>query len=184
MTDLRTSNHEDGDGRGFQFVSQTYTNDVLTEDVKGTATVGSRRQARRQADRARRARRLPARRDLPTVHLLKMIDAAEAGERVVERDVFDGSDGGDKVYRTTTVIGPARQRCRQRTGAVLGDTRRWPVTVSYFDPDGTGDQTPELHHLLRALGQRVSSDMTMDYGDFALSGQLRQYEALPETKCE
>ncbi len=41
VTDLRTSNHEDGDGRGFQFVSQTYTNDVLTEDVKGTAALGA-----------------------------------------------------------------------------------------------------------------------------------------------
>ena len=38
VTDLRTSSFEGGDGDRFQFLSQTYTNQVLTSEVKGTAS--------------------------------------------------------------------------------------------------------------------------------------------------
>ncbi len=113
-----------------------------------------------------------------------MIDAAEAGQRVVERDIFDGSDGGDTIYRTTTMIGTPRTGTATGPAAALGDTTRWPVTVSYFDPEGTGDQTPDYTISFDLWANGVSSDMTMDYGDFALTGTLRQYEALPETKCD
>lgn len=184
ITDLRTSNHEEIDGRGFQFLSQTFTNDVLIEDVKGTASIdGDNVLSVRLTGRDKPVQfAKPA--TFPTTHLLKMIDAAKAGEKVIERDVFDGSDGGDKIYRTTTVIGPMKTDAATGPGAALGAMPHWPVTVSYFDPDARSDQTPDYTISFKIWENGVSSDMTMDYGDFALSGRLTQYEPLPETSCE
>lgn len=182
VTDLRTSNHEDADGAHFQFVSQTYTNNVLTDDVKGTAakadgltvTLTGRDKPLKFPDAA----------IFPTAHLEAMIAAGKAGDRVLQKDIFDGSEGGDKVYRTTTVIGAERDDAATGAAAALGAMPHWPVTVSYFDPTATGDQTPDYTISFQLWENGVSTDLTMDYGDFALSGALTTYETLPPSDCD
>ncbi|BBE71559.1 cell envelope integrity EipB family protein [Oharaeibacter diazotrophicus] len=183
VTDLRTSNHEDADGAGFQFLSQTYTNQVLTEDVKGTAASADGKVTVELGGGAKPVT-FAGTTLFPTAHLLKVIEAAKGGASVVEQDVYDGSDGGGRAYRTTTLIGRESRDAAPGPAAKIGPVRHWPVTVSYFDPTATGDQTPEYTIAFQLWENGVSTDMTMDYGDFALAGRLMGYEALPEDKCD
>ena len=41
----------------------------------------------------------------PTEHMRRIIAAARAGKSVLELTVYDGSDNGEKLYNTLTVIG-------------------------------------------------------------------------------
>ena len=41
----------------------------------------------------------------PTQHMVRVIEAARAGKTILDFPVFDGSDTGEKVYDTLTVIG-------------------------------------------------------------------------------
>ncbi len=41
----------------------------------------------------------------PNDHTLRLLAAARAGQRIVEVKVYDGSDGGEKIYDTTAIIG-------------------------------------------------------------------------------
>lgn len=185
VTDLRTSNHEEGDGRGFQFLSQTYTNQVLTEDVKGTATRDAEGRISVRLDTGeKRTVQLDPGAIFPTDHLLHIIEAARTGKAVFGQDIYDGSEGGERIYRTTAIIGRELSDREAAPADRIGAVRRWPVTVSYFDPKAGGDQTPEYSISFHLWENGVSSDMLMDYGDFALKGRLASYEPLPETKCE
>lgn len=184
VTDLRTSNHEDAPGKTFQFLSQTYTNEVLTEDVKGKATRGDKGLEVELASPAPGKLAFNPSVIFPTDHLERIIEAAQRGDRVVGQDVYDGSDGGSKFYRTATIIGPAATGGGSVEEKKIGELRHWPVTVSYFDAAAGGDQTPEYSISFDLWENGVSSDMRMDYGDFSLSGKLARYEPLPETKCE
>ena len=183
VTDLRASTFEEPNFEGFQFITQTYNDQVLTEDVKGSAS--------RTADGVKVAIESPEKADLafpgpvsfPTEHLVKIIAAAETGASVLEQDVYDGSDGGGQSYQTTTIIGPARSAPPEGDEARIGDLRRWPVTVSYFDRAATGDRTPDYSIAFDLWENGVSTDMTMDYGDFALKGALAEYEELPASSC-
>ncbi|WP_237155100.1 cell envelope integrity EipB family protein [Oryzibacter oryziterrae] len=183
ITDLRTSNHESTDDKDFQFLSQTYTNQVLTEDVKGSAE--------RQDDTVAVSLNLPEKQDLkivkeatfPTAHLLKIIDAAEKGEKVLNLEVYDGSDGGTHVYKTSTIIGDERKTPPDPNEAPIGNMRRWPVTVSYFNSTETGDLTPDYSISFDLWENGVSTKMKLDYGDFVLKGDIGQFEALPVTAC-
>jgi hypothetical protein len=184
VTDLRSSSFEDAAGTAFQFLSQTYTNQVLTESVKGTAkrdaagTVAVELVTPKAA-----ALSFPDRPVFPTDHLRRIIEAAERGETILAQSVFDGSETGDKVYRTTTVIGPARTAPATGEDAQVGDLRRWPVSVAYFDATKAGDQTPDYAISFDLWENGVSTDLTMDYGDFALTGTLADYEVLPASGC-
>ncbi|WP_164076001.1 EipB family protein, partial [Stenotrophomonas maltophilia] len=73
----------------------------------------------------------------PTEHLRRIIDAARAGQPILEVKVYDGAETGVKLYNATAVIG---RRIEPGSGTVeeaARDSRlmglaRWPVTISYF----------------------------------------------------
>lgn len=108
----------------------------------------------------------------PTEHVRRLIAAALAGERLVTHAVFDGS-GEDALSNVTAVIGPPVE-------AEGGP--RWPVHLAYFgvrEADGTPDFS--IGFLLDAGG--VLHDISLDYGDFVLKGQLDRLERLPSPDC-
>jgi hypothetical protein len=183
VTDLRTSSFEAAAGDSYQFLSQTYSNRALTEEVKGSAA--------REGDALAVTLTLPKPAEVrleggplfPTQHLAAVIAAAESGRTVYEQSVYDGSDAGNKMYRTTAVIGSPRPATPTGTEAAIGTDRRWPVSIAYFAAKAEGDQVPEYAISFDLWDNGVSSDLTMDYGDFALSGSLTDFETLPQTPC-
>ena len=185
VTDLRTSSFEEGDGSGFQFLSQTYSNQVLTEEVKGSATRDANAMTLKLVSPNEVERTFSPPPIFPTDHLRKIIDAAVNGERIVAQEVFDGSEDGDTVHGTTAMIGPPRTAAPTPEDAIVGEElQRWPVSVAYFDAAAVGDQTPQYSIAFDLWENGVSTDLTMDYGDFALTGSLAEYRALPVSSCE
>ena len=193
VTDMRTTSFEDGDGRSFDFVNQNLVDSRSVEDTKGVA----RREAAgtRVAISSPQSKTLdiPAGARFPTEHMVALLDAAKAGKTVAEIDLFDGSEGGSRIFRTTVVIG------REQTGPddtsaepvaakapeLTAGLRRWPVDISYFDPSKSEtDSTPEYQLGFVLYENGVSRRLRLDYGDFALSGTLSTLEALPKGECK
>ena len=107
LSDLRSTTWEDGAAKNYRFNSQNYLNEKLVDTVDGQAE----RQAdddRRHADQAEEASfDLEAAIVFPTEHMRRIIEAARAGKTILEFPVYDGSETGEKVYNTLTVIGRA-----------------------------------------------------------------------------
>lgn len=184
VTDLRTSTFESGAGDSFDFLSQTFTNQVLTDEVKGAAVRGERGIDVELVSPAEAKVAFGSDVIFPTEHLLKVIAAAEKGETVLAGEVFDGSETGDKTFTTSTIIGDPMTAAPEGPAAAIGSTRRWPVTVAYFDSTQGGDLTPDYSIGFDLFDNGVSADLRMDYGDFALQGDLTHFEALPAAPCE
>ena len=98
--------------------------------------------------------------------------------------VYDGSDTGKKVFATFTVIGKQASAPTPETAfaATLGEIRRWPVTVSYFD-EAAKDAPPEYILSFDLYENGVSGSLKLDYGSFALTAKLRKLEMLPTPSC-
>ncbi|MCM5560040.1 EipB family protein [Pleomorphomonas sp. JP5] len=183
ITDLRNRNFESGDGRSFDFRSQTFVNEVQTEDVNGAAV--------RDGDKVDVKLKLTEDAEFtidkpvmfPTAQLIKTIAEAEKGTTVFSDDIYDGSDGGQHVFHTSTVIGSPRTTPPDESEKAIGNFRRWPVTVSYFGTEAGGDQPPDYSISFDLWENGVSSKMRLDYGDFVLSGKIVHLELLPETAC-
>jgi hypothetical protein len=188
--DVRTATFEAPDGRSMRFRTDSQMEGVRSDNVDGDASV--------QADGALSVQlRQPRRETLtirgepifPTEHLKRVIAAARAGQPSLSVKVFDGSDDGRKVYDTLAMIGrriepggraeleaPARQE-------PLASLPRWPITISYFTA-GSGDQTPAYVISFELYENGISRALRIDYGDFALRGDLQQLELLPATTCQ
>ena len=118
----------------------------------------------------------------PTEHLMRIVAAAKAGQRIVAAKVFDGSDDGKKVFDTTTIIGrpitgPASDVPLQRN-ATMAAMPRWPVTISYFDP-GKKDEGPSYTLAFELYENGISRALAFDYGDFSLGGEMTSLDLLP-----
>ncbi len=121
----------------------------------------------------------------PTEHLIRIIAAAKAGQRMVDANVFDGSDDGKKIYDTTTIIGrpitgPAKDAALVHLQA-MSSMPRWPVTISYFDA-GKKDEGPAYTLTFELYENGISRALRFDYGDFTLGGTMTSLELLPQAK--
>jgi len=190
LSDLRTTTWEDGNAKKLIFKSQNYVNQQPDTTVDG--------QAERTEDKIKVTLTQPQGKtfDLasatafPTEHMRRIIAAARAGKSILELPVYDGSDTGEKLYNTLTVIGqeiPSNQRVPTDAAAgnqVLANLKRWPVTVTYFDKTdkNAGDQSPAYSIKFELYENGVSRALVLDYNDFAISGELTSLD-LKEVKA-
>jgi len=190
LSDLRSTTWEDGASKNFIFKSQNYVNETLIDSVDG--------QAERQRDKVAVSLKEPAAKTFdvqagtvfPTDHMRRIIEAAHENKNILELPVYDGSEKGEKVYNTLTVIGPAiAPNERMPTDAAarepaLAALKRWPVTVSYFDRTARDDQAPIYSIRFEVYENGVSRALMLDYNDFAISGELTSIELRNSTPCK
>ncbi len=190
LSDLRSNTWEDGAAKNFHFQSQNYMNERLIDQVDGQAVretgdiavaLTKPKDAKLNLDRSI---------VFPTEHVRRIIEAARAGKTILEFPVYDGSEKGEKIYNTLTVIGrmiPPTERVPTDAAAgqqALAGLGRWPVTVSYFDrAANTGEQTPVYAITFELYENGISRALLLDYNDFAISGELKSLEIRDVKPC-
>ena len=191
LSDLRSTTWEDGAAKKFIYKSQNYMNETLIDSVDG--------HAEREADKVTvnltkpvdKSFDLEAAMALPTDHMRRIIEAARADKSILEVPIYDGSDKGEKVYNTLTVIGRViapNERVPTDAAAgkeALAGLKRWPITVSYFDKNAkSGDQAPVYSIKFELYENGVSRALMLDYNDFAISGELTAIEIRDSKPCK
>jgi envelope integrity protein B len=193
ITDLRSSSWEEGSGRRFRFNSTQFRDERPTE-----ATAGDAARANAADDvkveltkPAKKGLSLSARVYFPVQHSIALLQAAKEGKTTFRADLYDGSEKGDKVYDTVSVIGRLRppgtnkRLPRVKDVEALDQLRAWPVAIGYFEPGSDKiDALPvyELSFLFFENG--VSRKLFIDYGEFAIQGELKEITFLAPAKCE
>lgn len=192
-SDIRTSSWEDAKGSRLRFNSTQYQNDNVVEASQGDA----RRESSNKGvavdlfKPATKTAKLPGQVTFPMQHAKQMIVAAQAGKSYVTADLYDGSEKGEKFYITTAFIGkrvePGSKKmpAAVKAGEKLDMLPSWPVSISYFEPGADKvDSAPSYELSFRYYSNGVTSSLKIDYGDFALKGELSSIEFLPNTNCD
>jgi hypothetical protein len=190
-SDLRSATWEDGSAKNFRFKNQNFVNQELKDEVDGTA---SRNDDGSLLVKLGKSKAGPLKFGgpilLPTEQIVKIIQAGEHGNHFLEARVFDGSPDGKKAYQTLSVIGGVRTGDNADVEEAvrvpaLTKLKRFPVTVSYFDKEKEkGEQTPAYTLAFELYENGVSRALRLDYGNFALRGELKSIEFFKPTPCE
>lgn len=193
VTDLRSSTWEQGDGRQFRFNSTEYQDEKLNESARGTAVRNKEKQGVTVKLTGPEEEKLSYDGEIlfPTQHSLAILKAARSGQRLLQALVFDGSEQGKKLYRTTTFIGNRKPAGEGKRGQVAVENTEildrqdsWPVTISYFDGAADSAETPAYELSFHIYENGVSRYITIDYGDFAIKGKLTMLEFSNPPECE
>lgn len=190
ISDQRTVTWEDGTATSFRFQSESRLDQNAVETVDGQAERGSNGVAVNLTKPGRK--KFDAAPDLvfPTEHMRRIIAAARAGKTILELPVYDGSENGEKIFNTLTIIGapiPPDQRLptdAAKGQAALAGMTRWPVTISYFDKDSAGgEQTPAYSFTFELYDNGISRALVLDYNDFVLIGDMSLLEIKDSKPC-
>jgi envelope integrity protein B len=191
LSDLRATTWEEGSAKRFRFSSENLINERSVDKVDGQAERNADHVAVKLAKPGDKSFDLDATMVFPTEHMRRIIQAARDGKTLLELPVYDGSETGEKVYSTLTVIGheiapdekvPTDAAAGQ---AALAGLKRWPVTISYFDriSKKDGEQTPVYSISFELYENGISRALSLDYDDFVVSGEMSQLEIKDPPAC-
>ncbi len=191
-SDLRSTTWEGADAKSYKFTSENFIDHNLVDAVDGHAEHGATATAVDLSKPEHKNLDLDAKVVFPTQHMMRVIAAARASETILNFPVYDGSETGDKVFDTLTVIGKKIATGERghddaaKDQPRLASVARWPVTISYFDTGKTGknvDQTPAYAIGFELYENGVSRALTLDYNDFVVSGKLSSIELKEPKPC-
>jgi hypothetical protein len=194
LSDLRSKSWEDGAGKSYRFKIDTRMNDSDSAPVDGVAERTGDHVTVKLKQPVAKTFTLDGSTVFPTEQIERIIAAARAGKSVLELMVYDGSDNGEKVYNTLSVIGqpiPGDRSIATPDPSTVNDAMksmtRWPVTVSYYDHDAKakdGEQTPVYAMSFELYENGVSRALVLDYNDFVISGALGKFDVRDSKPCK
>ena len=186
LSDLRSSSWEDGEGKSYRFKVDARTNDADPSAVDGIAERSGDHITVKLKQPEAKTFTLDGSTVFPTEQIQRIIAAAREGKSLLELTVYDGSDNGQKVYNTLSVIGQPITDSKQVASpdASTSDEHmkaltRWPVTVSYFDREAKkkdGEQTPVYSMSFELYENGVSRKLVLDYNDFVIAGAMGKFD--------
>lgn len=195
LSDLRSTSWEAGDGKSYRFKIDTRMNDSDASAIDGMAE--------REGDHVIVKLKQPVAKTItldgstvfPTEQIHRIIAAAREGKSVLELNVYDGSDTGEKVYSTLSVIGqgiPGDRKISEPDPSTGDDgmkkMMRWPVTVSYYDKSikssDSGEQTPVYAMSFELYENGVSRSLVLDYNDFVIAGAMSKFNVKDSKPCK
>ncbi len=192
INDLRSTTWEGADAKSFKFTSENFVDQNLVDSVDGHAEHDATETAV-NLDKPRQKRLdLDPGVVFPTEHMIRAVKAARAGKTILSFPVYDGSDTGEKVFDTLTVIGKKiAPGVRNHDDAAADEPKlaavpRWPVTISYFEKgksDHSGEQTPAYSIGFELYENGISRALTLDYNDFVIAGKLNSLELKKAKPC-
>ena len=191
LSDLQATTWEDGDAKSFRFNSQNTVNDRVVDSVNGNAQRGSSEVEVKLTKPKAKTVDLVSKIVFPTEHMRRIIDAAKEGKTLLELPVYDGSENGEKTYSTLTVIGheiaPDEKKPDDAAAGkpAMAQLKRWPVTISYFEQGvSPGEQLPVYAIGFELYENGISRALSLDYGDFVVSGVMSQLEVKDVPPCK
>jgi EipB-like len=193
VSDLRSSSWEEGKGSSYRFKIETRLNNENTSSVDGAAERTPNGIVIKLKQPQAKTFTIDKAIVFPTEQVHRILEAAREDKTILELAVYDGSDNGEKVYNTLTVIGQPIPGTKAPTKPDVGSDSealktltRWPVTVSYYDRSAnstSGEQTPVYAMSFELYENGVSRALTLDYNDFVIMGAMSKFDVKTTKPC-
>jgi hypothetical protein len=194
LSDLSSTSWEDGAGKSYRFKIDTRMNDSDSSPIDGFAERTGDHITVKLKQPVSKSFTLDGSVVFPTEQIQRIIAAAREGKSILELTVYDGSDNGEKVYNTLSVIGqaipgdkPVTSPDPSTNNEQMKALTRWPVTVSYYDREAKvrdGEQTPVYAMSFELFENGVSRKLVLDYNDFVISGALDKFDVKDSKPCK
>ena len=193
LNDLRSSSWEENGGKRLRFSATQFQNDETVESSQGDAT-REKGLTSANIDLVKPAKSrvtLPGEIYFPMQHASALIQSAKAGQTFFTANVYDGSEKGNKYYTTNAVIGKKldpgvalKSTASIKDVARLAGFQSWPMSISYFETGKDKQDEPPAYELsYRFYENGVTAGLSIDYGEFAIKGDLKELTFLPESNC-
>ncbi|HEY4343712.1 MAG TPA: DUF1849 family protein [Parvibaculum sp.] len=189
VSDVRLSSWEALDGDEFRFDRTEYLDGKLSTRESGIARRKDGKVTLEEPDKETQI--LSSDVMFPTAFNTALTAAVGKGKSAFSHLLFDGTQA--TATNVTAFIGKAGDatsdarsvRIKNRgEGMPLKGTKAWPIRMSYFDQgDDVQDGTPSFEMGFHMFPNGVMSQLSLDYEDVVLNGNLAQIEYFKPGGC-
>ena len=191
LSDMRTTSWEAATGKNFRFNSKTLRDDRVREETSGKAEQRAKGDLQVQLRKpARSSLSMDADVMFPVQHTRELLAAAQAGRKIIQANVYDGSEQGRKFFATTSIVGkPIHPGAKVSDRAKIAEQgldqlTSWPVSISYYESDPKQDEgLPSYQMAFRFFENGVTRNLKIDYGTFVVDGRLADVTYFKESAC-
>jgi hypothetical protein len=115
----------------------------------------------------------------PTAHTEAVLAAARAGRKFITMPLFDGTSAEGAHDTTVAVAGWTKPAANAWPALAALPSAR--VRIAFFEREGSKQQ-PEYEVGMRYWENGVADDLTLDFGDYVLSGKMTEL-SVPKPGC-
>ena len=188
MSDLRSTTWETPGGDKFRFTVDDFQNAEPTDVAAGSAERAGDKGAVDVSLAKPKLSKLSLLPDtiFPVQHTIALLGTALRGEHVMAANLFDGSEKGQKVSFTNSIIGSLRPAAASlelagvKNAERLNGLRSWPVNIAYYDADSAKAEGTPAHEMSFVFYENgVVRQLAIDYGNLSVKGTLAEIEFYP-----
>ncbi|HET9020159.1 MAG TPA: DUF1849 family protein [Acetobacteraceae bacterium] len=169
---------ESKDGLRLRFRTRQVTDQAVTSDIAGEASLqktGGTGSAHYTTPEDRTAK-LPAGTLFPMKHTEALLAAAEAARKVLAIPLFDGTSATGAQDSSIVVTKWGGLPPSKWPGLAKLQSGRFHI--AFFDR-GPANIEPDYEVSLRYWTNGVADDLHMDFGDFVMTGMLKEFKLIP-----
>lgn len=188
LYDNQVASWESGDGLSLELSDKQYVNNKLESDTRVKASLNNQGgEGRGTIEQPFSEFKLPTGTLFPMAHQIHVMQMAEKAEGRDVSVLFDGGSG-DKAFKVISFIGKRKEgEGGKAANKALADVPSWPLTITFFElsdnPD-TGEALPAYQLSFPLYENGVAGELTLDYGDYVMSGKLTSLELLQQSDCK
>ena len=121
----------------------------------------------------------------PATHTIKLIEAAQKGQKIFHATVFDGSDDQGPVDINAVIGKMVENHSDTKLNKTLMAGKGWLMRLAVFPKQSTEDEQPlsDYEMTMDILENGIIRDMTVDYHNFSVTQTLVAIEPVTEDKC-
>ncbi|WP_342642216.1 EipB family protein [Rhodoligotrophos ferricapiens] len=193
ILDTRSTSWEAGPGDSMEFATQRFVNGDQELDLKGRAIRDEAGAVITLEMPEEAESELPAGTIFPVEHTRRILETAMRGGKRDSSLVYDGNEEQQALFASTFIgnpkpAGSVKIPAEAKGAADLTKLKSWPVSIGYFEnapseEEADGEQMPEHQISFTMFENAVATDLTLDYGDFTLKGDLVELTYLPQESC-
>jgi len=180
-----SSTWEAKDGTRLRFNIKRERNGVEIEKIRGEGRLDKANGAGVAEFELPKAKTIPLPKGtvFPTMHTLTLMKRAQAGKMTDRQLVFDGSDL-EPPGPVSAFILPLKQpkAPNKALEAPLGPDKIRTVNLAFFNADPKRTE-PEFEMSIQLQDNGVAPSMVLDYGSYAVRGELARVEPLDKPDC-
>ena len=189
LVDSRSTSWESGDGKRMSFFEREFIDNKPYAVTRLKVSLDDHKVYQKLPKK--KVFEIPAETIFPVTHQQRLIEKARQGVFRDKSVVYDGADH-ENFYQAITFIGKihkGKKSASEINGngekSLLIDKTYWPVSVSYYLLKEKDQQdTPSQQISFQMYENGVAGDLTIDYGDFAMTGKLTHLDKLPQSSCD
>ena len=117
----------------------------------------------------------------PIEHLRKIIQKAKAGENFFTQKVFFGNEEKEFIKTVSTFIGK-KKKSPSNSFSFLENKEVWPMKIAFYG-ENTRKGNPDYEIKLDLDEKGIAHYYEVDYGDFEIKANLKNFEIAKDQKC-